>query len=375
MNNAFIQRHVVDTKDVCSGHTFSASCRPAEVIVMEHSELGRMEPGKCIPVNRGHFGCKDDVLHLTDGWCSGRQSCEFYVPNKELIEAKINCIDMDVYFKAVYSCVEASGVNSGRCSTNEARSLTSEKGVITSLLSKKIRCGANSSPWIIEAKAGQTVEISLLDFTALSRQGSHSLVTCSDTYGYIVERTLNINHTICGQQERRHVVYKSKTNKVEVYVSTRNGANFILEYKAASDNEDIPDNRTGLDFSTMVVVAGIIDNRMTNEQYHSVSSSNVAEGQDDYLEPKSDSNTPNPTIKHEEPLIHIWETPLPDPTKPQTDQSSRTCTIHRTMQPGEKHLRTLTGGEMTSSGKPVVGSYYSPQTGHKYYVLGPDGGK
>lgn len=93
------------------------------------------------------------------------------------------------------------------------------------------------------------------------------------------------------------------------------------------------------------------------------------------MEPKSDNNMPNASIKHEEPLIHIWETPLPDPRKPQVDQPSETCTIHRTVQPADKHLHTLTGGETTSKDIPAVGSYCSPQTGHKYYVLGRESKK
>ncbi|KAK2157024.1 hypothetical protein LSH36_200g02032 [Paralvinella palmiformis] len=355
---------------------------------METSILGRMEPGKCIPADRGNFGCEDDVLYLTDRWCSGRRSCEFYVLNKELMDANINCIGWLVYLRATYFCVQVTGLENGNCLPNEGRPLTNEQGVISSFLSRNIYCGTDSSPWKIEAKAGQTVEISLLDFKALSRSRSQSIATCSDTYGYIVEKTLNINHTICGQQKREHVIYRSKTNKVEIYVTSKKQANFILKYKASGCSDPEPPKHGWYKRNGNEAVIGCDSGdkewRLTCSGTNWEGkmgtcllpvASNVAEGQDDYLEPKSDNNSPNPTIKQEEPLIHIWETPLPDPTKPQTDQSSRTCTIHRTMQPGEKHLRTLTGGEMTSSGKPVVGSYYSPQTGHKYYVLGRDGQK
>ncbi|KAK2157023.1 hypothetical protein LSH36_200g02031 [Paralvinella palmiformis] len=65
-----------------------------------------MEPGICIPSERGNFGCKNDVLYLIDKWCSGRESCEFYVLNKDLVEATTNCLDLIVYFHASYNCVE-----------------------------------------------------------------------------------------------------------------------------------------------------------------------------------------------------------------------------------------------------------------------------
>ena len=80
---------------------------------------------------------------------------------------------------------------------------------------------------MIQAKAGQTVEISLLDFKALDRARSQSLLTCSDVYGFVVEKTLNINQTICGQKQRDSVIYRSKTNTVELYIKKGNGDNFF----------------------------------------------------------------------------------------------------------------------------------------------------
>ena len=55
-------------------------------------------------------------------------------------------------------------------------------------------------------------------------------MTCSDVYGFVVEKTLNINQTICGDKQRDSVVYRSKTNNVEIYVKKDSGANFILRY-------------------------------------------------------------------------------------------------------------------------------------------------
>ena len=69
-----------------------------------------------------------------------------------------------------------------------------------------------------------------MDFKALDRARSQSLVTCSDVYGFVVEKTLNINQTICGDKQRDSVVYRSKTNNVEIYVKKDSGTHFLLRY-------------------------------------------------------------------------------------------------------------------------------------------------
>ena len=108
--------------------------------------------------------------------------------------------------------------------------LDQSSGVFASSVTDETGCGSARSPWVIQAKAGQIVEISLLDFKALDRARSHSLVTCSDVYGFVVEKTLNINQTICGQKQRDSVIYRSKTNTVEIYIKKGNGGNFFIKY-------------------------------------------------------------------------------------------------------------------------------------------------
>jgi len=103
-------------------------------------------------------------------------------------------------------------------------------GILSSHITDEIGCGSTRSPWIIKAKHGQTVELSLLDFKALDRARSHSLVTCSDIYGFVVEKTLNINQTICGQNTRESVIYRSKTSSVEIYIRKDSGSNFLIKY-------------------------------------------------------------------------------------------------------------------------------------------------
>ena len=103
-------------------------------------------------------------------------------------------------------------------------------GIISNHVTDENKCGSSKAPWMIEAEPGRTIELSLLDFKALDRIRNHGLVTCSDIYGFILEKTLNINQTICGQNVRRSIVYRSKTNAIEIHIKPKTGSRFMLMY-------------------------------------------------------------------------------------------------------------------------------------------------
>jgi len=97
----------------------------------------------------------------------------------------------------------------------------------------------------------------------------------------------------------------------------------------------------------------------------------VVDGQDDYLEPNTNTASEKLQPSVDEPLIHIWETPLPDPSNPNRMPTSRECTVHRKPKEGQ----TLPGSNPTQLRKDHIRtgtSYYSPNTGHKYYVVDRD---
>ena len=96
------------TVDICTGYDFTANCGPDEVIVMETAEFGRMDPGKCLPPDKGSFGCTNDVLYLVDMWCSGRKQCEFNAPNGDIMEANTNCVGELAFLRASYTCIKGT---------------------------------------------------------------------------------------------------------------------------------------------------------------------------------------------------------------------------------------------------------------------------
>ena len=117
------------------------------------------------------------------------------------------------------------------CNANQANILPDSKGQISSLTTDTKSCGTSRSPWIISANPGQTIQLDLVDFAANSQ--TSNLVSCRSVYGFILERALGINHTICGGRYREGALYTSKTNSVEIHIMTRdkrNGDNFLIKY-------------------------------------------------------------------------------------------------------------------------------------------------
>ena len=93
-------------------------------------------------------------------------------------------------------------------------------------------CGTSRSPWIISANPGQTIQLTLTDFWA-SKQSSN-LISCPVVYGFILEKAIGINETICGGKDREMALYTSKTNKVIIRIlgrNKRNNGQFVIKYR------------------------------------------------------------------------------------------------------------------------------------------------
>jgi len=113
-----------------------------------------------------------------------------------------------------------------------------------------IGCGTKTQPWMLEAPAGQRINISLLDFTAaarltsqhLTRSTSHIITTSSSSsssgscvdenhqYGYIIDKSSvnKKNVSVCHARSNRQThVYLSTSNTLQLFL-TNNNTNFLL---------------------------------------------------------------------------------------------------------------------------------------------------
>ena len=135
----------------------------------------------------------------------------------------IICITKTVDFRLYISVGD-------RCTPNRPNKLGAN-GHLSSHVTDTKGCGSSASPWIISANPGQTIQLDLIDFAAKSQ--TSNLVSCRSVYGFILERALGINHTICGGRHREGALYTSKTNSIEVQIlqkEKRSGAQFIINY-------------------------------------------------------------------------------------------------------------------------------------------------
>ena len=126
--------------------------------------------------------------------------------------------------------------------TTEAQFMSSSSSTSSDVNSVS-SCGSKSHPWRLEAAAGQRINISLLDFTAMDRPRDR--VTCRQ-YGYVLEKLNKRNVSVCGEggaELRQSHVYMSDSNKVEIVQtpisrSTSDERSFLLRVEGDEITRD-----------------------------------------------------------------------------------------------------------------------------------------
>ena len=122
-------------------------------------------------------------------------------------------------------------------------------GVDSLSTQSNIGCGTKIQPWMLEAPAGQRINISLLDFTAaarlasqhLTRSTSHVITSSSSSssgscvdekhqYGYIIDKSSvnKKNVSVCQARSNRQThVYMSTANAAQLFLTTKE--NYLIK--------------------------------------------------------------------------------------------------------------------------------------------------
>ena len=108
-------------------------------------------------------------------------------------------------------------------------------------------CGSVERPWLLEARSGQRINISLLDFTGSSSSTSsaHRARTvetasssgCQRQFGFIEDKSANRNIDICSDAAHRQpTLYVSRSNQVDIVLTSRQqtAPNFLISVKGLS---------------------------------------------------------------------------------------------------------------------------------------------
>lgn len=108
------------------------------------------------------------------------------------------------------------------CADGLPPALTSESGYLASHVTQQTECGSGARPWRIRAEEGKTIKLFLYDFEALKRKSEtvHAVHAVCQMYATIRE-TGRRRQSVCGQQQRKSLVYSSLTNDIEVLINVR----------------------------------------------------------------------------------------------------------------------------------------------------------
>ena len=91
-------------------------------------------------------------------------------------------------------------------------------------------CVSLRAPGVIHAASGQRIKFTLLDFATTKRKRSAGPV-----YGYIMDKTVQINKTIYGGGQREREIYTSESAIVEIALATKDQrhqeGDFLLKYQ------------------------------------------------------------------------------------------------------------------------------------------------
>lgn len=93
-------------------------------------------------------------------------------------------------------------------------------------------CGQHNTPYIIQAKPGQHINITMVDFSWRFESKSSNRKQCV-SYGYILDTNNDDVITICGNRERHSHVYTSVGHSVQALLegSILQNNRFLIEYK------------------------------------------------------------------------------------------------------------------------------------------------
>ncbi len=123
---------------------------------------------------------------------------------------------------------------SSRCHSGSGQKLLTWPGTLSSSVTDVTNCGSPQSPWVIEGAPGQRIDLSVVNFGWTASSNNQSTAGACQLFGHIIERSLNINRSLCGGSTRESHLYTSMSNVIEIHVlptrSRLTKANFLLKY-------------------------------------------------------------------------------------------------------------------------------------------------
>ena len=118
---------------------------------------------------------------------------------------------------------------------HKSQKLLTWPGTLSSSVTDETNCGSPQSPWVIEGAPGQRINLSVVNFGWTVSSSNQSTGGACQLFGHIIERSLNINRSLCGGSIRESNAYTSMSNAVEISIlsskARRTSSHFMLKYE------------------------------------------------------------------------------------------------------------------------------------------------
>lgn len=137
------------------------------------------------------------------------------------------------------------------CRVPRVAKLTQDRGFLSNLITAETGCGSVVSPWLIEAKSGQRVNVTLWNF-AMEKAGDLAQSLGANSclkYATLTETGDKKHHkVVCGDFARTSHVYTSVGSSLDVRFqglpsSSSAGPYFLLEYQSRLCSIPITEHR------------------------------------------------------------------------------------------------------------------------------------
>ena len=117
------------------------------------------------------------------------------------------------------------------CRSQETIKAASTSKLLSSVVSLETKCGLHNTPWLIEAKEGQHIEIALTDFSW--RNETSDFMKCTYKYGYMLDTQHDDVINLCGGGKRQRDVYVSKGHSLQIILDENvlSLHRFLIGYK------------------------------------------------------------------------------------------------------------------------------------------------
>ena len=125
--------------------------------------------------------------------------------------------------------------NTDKCHSPQKITVTSRDQYISSEISKKLGCGMESAPWVLEAKEQQKINVTFIDFDWKVKSREESPVRCPVKYGYMIDIITNDVIHICGGLVRERPLFLSEGHTVQIVfdgsIESDDNPNFLIKFK------------------------------------------------------------------------------------------------------------------------------------------------